>query len=79
MAPILTSCDEANVCSYTVASVDLTPEGVERLRRSLAMLRRGQPALDREKAMAVLEHVQEVEDRLTKLLSELRRIIDSYR
>ena len=58
--------------------MDLTPEGVERLRRSLAMLRRGQPGLDRESAMAVLEHVQEVEQRLTKLLGDLRRILDNY-
>ena len=43
------------------------------------MLQRGQPALDRETAMAVLEHVQDVEQRLTTLLRDLRKLLDDYR
>jgi hypothetical protein len=41
--------------------VDLTLEGVERLRRSIAMLTRGQPALDREAAMTVLAELQRLQ------------------
>jgi hypothetical protein len=46
---------------------DLSPEGVERLRRSIAMLTRGQPALDREEAMTVLEELQHLQQRCAEL------------
>lgn len=58
--------------------VDLTPEGIERLRRSVAMLTQRQPALDREAAMTVLEELQrhqrrqhELEQGLADTLIEL--------
>ena len=47
--------------------VDLTPEGIERLRRSVAMLTRAQPALDREAAMLVLEELQRAQRRSRQL------------
>lgn len=48
-------------------TTDLSPEGVERLRRSVAMLIRSAPALDREAAMAVLEELQRAQRRQREL------------
>jgi hypothetical protein len=49
---------------WPVDPVDLSFEGVERLRRSVAMLTRGQPALDREAAMTVLAELQRLQRQL---------------
>jgi hypothetical protein len=56
--------------------VDLTPEGVERLRRSVAMLTRGQPGLDREAAMTVLEELQRVQLRARDLERGVAAAVD---
>ena len=48
-------------------TADLSPAGVERLRRSVAMLIRSAPALDREAAMAVLEELQRAQARQREL------------
>jgi hypothetical protein len=60
-----------------MSDLDFSPEGLERLRRSIAMLSRGQPGLDREAAIRVLEHAQNVDQRLRCLLRELRALLEA--
>lgn len=50
---------------------------LERLRRSLAMIAPGQLALRREEAIALLEDLAGVQERLDSLRTELRRLADS--
>jgi ubiquinone biosynthesis protein UbiJ len=49
---------------------------IETLRRSLAMLTPQQMALNREKAIALVEELQDVQRRLEALRAELRRLAD---
>jgi vacuolar-type H+-ATPase subunit D/Vma8 len=49
---------------------------LENLRHSLAMLRVGSPALDREAAMALVRELQELERQIRRLRDGLRRVLD---
>ena len=52
--------------------LDLTPEGIERLRRSVAMLAPLRPdGLPREQALGVLEALQAAQARCRQLETEL--------
>ena len=60
-----------------VADPDLTSEGIERLRRSVAMLAPRHPGgLNRETAMTVLEELQRVQRRRAQLEGALREVVD---
>ena len=48
---------------------------LESLRRSLAMLRPGAPALDREAAMRLVRELQELEQQLRTLREGLQRLL----
>ena len=48
---------------------------LETLRRSLAMLRPGAPALDREEAMSLVRELQELERQLRTLRVGLQRLL----
>ncbi len=48
---------------------------LETLRRSLAMLRPGAPALDREEAMGLVRELQELERQLRTLREGLQRLL----
>jgi hypothetical protein len=48
---------------------------LEDLRRSLAMLRPGSAALDREAAMRLLNELQELEERLRRLRDGIERVL----
>ena len=48
---------------------------LESLRRSLAMLRPGAPALDREEAMRLVRELQELEHQLRSLRQGLQRLL----
>ena len=48
---------------------------LESLRRSLAMLRPGAPALDREEAMRLVRELQELERQLRTLRQGLKRLL----
>ena len=48
---------------------------LESLRRSLAMLRPGAPALDREEAMRLVRELQELERQLRTLRQGLQRLL----
>jgi vacuolar-type H+-ATPase subunit D/Vma8 len=48
---------------------------LETLRRSLAMLRPGAPALDREEAMGLVRELQELERQLRTLRRGLERLL----
>ena len=61
----------ANVCSY---SVERQYE-LESLRRSLAMLRPGAPALDREAAMRLVRELQDLERQLRMLREGLQQLL----
>jgi vacuolar-type H+-ATPase subunit D/Vma8 len=49
---------------------------LENLRRSLAMLRVGAPALDREAAMALVRELQDLERQIRRLRDGLRRLLE---
>lgn len=49
---------------------------LEDLRRSIAMLPPQAPALDREKAMALLAELQAMEERLRRMRDGLERLLD---
>ncbi|MBK9178653.1 MAG: hypothetical protein IPM45_03580 [Acidimicrobiales bacterium] len=51
-------------------------EGLELLRRSVAMLGPGTPALDREQALSLLAEVQRLRTELTWFEHGLRRLLD---
>ncbi len=48
---------------------------LETLRRSLAMLHPGAPALDREEAMGLVRELQELERQLRSLRQGLERLL----
>jgi hypothetical protein len=48
---------------------------LESLRRSLAMLRPGAPALDREEAMRLVRELQDLEHQLRGLREGLQRLL----
>ncbi len=48
---------------------------LESLRRSLAMLRPGAPALDREEAMRLVRELQDLEGQLCTLRQGLQRLL----
>ncbi len=48
---------------------------LESLRRSLAMLRPGAPALDREEAMRLVRELQDLEQQLRVLREGLQRLL----
>ena len=48
---------------------------LESLRRSLAMLRPGAPALDREEAMRLVRELQQLEGQLRVLREGLQRLV----
>ena len=55
--------------------MDLTPEGIERMRRSVAMLTpRHTAALDRETALAVLDELERLQEGVRRVMTELRRV-----
>lgn len=55
--------------------MDLTPEGVDRLRRSIAMLTpRHAAALDRETALEVLGELERLQEGVRRVMAELRRV-----
>jgi hypothetical protein len=64
----------ANTCSHTLPPVD--KHELERLRRSIVMITPGQLALRREEAMALLEDLARVQERLDTLRTELRRLAE---
>ena len=49
---------------------------LESLRRSLAMLRPGAPALDREEAIGLVRELQDLERQLRTLRRGLERLLD---
>ncbi|HUY22420.1 MAG TPA: hypothetical protein VMV22_08760 [Acidimicrobiales bacterium] len=52
---------------------------LENLRRSIAMLRPGSAALDREAAMRLLAELQELERRLHAMRAGLERLLEQDR
>jgi vacuolar-type H+-ATPase subunit D/Vma8 len=52
---------------------------LETLRRSLAMLRPGAPALDREEAMHLVRELQELERQLRRLRRGLQELLSDSR
>ncbi len=48
---------------------------LESLRRSLAMLRPGAPALDREEAMRLVRELQDLEEQLRRLRQGLQELL----
>jgi hypothetical protein len=48
---------------------------LESLRRSLAMLRPGAPALDREEAMRLVRELQDLEGQLRRLRQGLQELL----
>ncbi len=63
---------EPNICSYIM---DRQFE-LENLRRSIAMLRVGAPALDREAAMKLVRELQELESQIRRLRDGMQRLLD---
>ena len=53
----------------------LQPHDVERLRRSVAMLQPGAPALKRETALEVLAELVRVQDGLGRMIAECQRLL----
>lgn len=62
----------ANICSYIVER----RYELETLRRSLAMLRPGAPALDREEAMRLVRELQAFERQVRTLREGLLRLLE---
>lgn len=52
---------------------------LETLRRSLAMLRPGAPALDREEAMRLVRELQDLERQLRRLRRGLEELLSDSR
>ncbi len=65
----------ANVCSYPMER----RYELEALRRSLAMLRPGAPALDREEAMRLVRELQDLERQLRRLRRGLQELLSDSR
>ena len=49
---------------------------LENLRRSIAMLRVGAPALDREEAMVLVRELQDLECQTRRLRDGMQRLLD---
>ena len=49
---------------------------LESLRRSIAMLRVGAPALDREAAMVLVRELQALEGQIRRLRDGMQRLLD---
>jgi vacuolar-type H+-ATPase subunit D/Vma8 len=49
---------------------------LESLRRSIAMLRVGAPALDREAAMVLVRELQALESEIRRLRDGIQRLLD---
>ena len=49
---------------------------LERMRRSIAMLRHGSQVLNREEAMALIRELQDVQRRLDELRGGLARLLE---
>lgn len=49
---------------------------LESLRRSIAMLRVGAPALDRETAMMLVRQLQDLERQIRRLRDGMQRLLD---
>jgi vacuolar-type H+-ATPase subunit D/Vma8 len=49
---------------------------LEGLRRSIAMLRVGAPALDREAAMVLVRELQQLERQIRRLRDGMQRLLD---
>ena len=64
--------------SGSLVSVRMSPEHVERLRRSIAMLspRDRATALSREDAIAIIEELQEMQRWVRQLISEAQRLLN---
>ncbi len=77
-----TSLGPSNICSLGSPGMadNLDPHELERLRRSIAMLRPGQPAgLKREEAMRLLEELQRLERsdrRHAEVVERIRAMLD---
>jgi vacuolar-type H+-ATPase subunit D/Vma8 len=65
----------ANICSTFVER----RYELETLRRSLAMLRPGAPALDREEAMRLVRELQDLERQLRTLRRGLQELLSESR
>jgi hypothetical protein len=52
---------------------------LESLRRSIAMLRVGAPALDREAAMVLVRELQALEQQIRRLRDGRQRLLDDER
>jgi vacuolar-type H+-ATPase subunit D/Vma8 len=52
---------------------------LENLRRSIAMLRVGAPALDRESAIVLVRELQGLERQIRRLRDEMQRLLDEPR
>jgi hypothetical protein len=55
-----------------------TMEEIEQLRRSVAMLQPGAPAMTREDASQLLRELGEVQGRLDRLREGLRALLDEH-
>jgi hypothetical protein len=49
---------------------------IDRVRRSIAMLRLGSPALDRETTMALVGELQQLEQRIRRLVDGMQGLLD---
>ncbi len=61
------ACSEHMFYGTSMAMNLTSPEMVENHRRSVAMLQRGQVALDREQALEVLEELRDARDEVRRL------------
>jgi len=72
-----------NTCSITWATVDdadLDPHRLENLRRSIVMLPRARPGLDRDAAIRIIEELQRLQRsdrRYRELVDQLRAVLDA--
>lgn len=80
-APCAAEALRSRTCVRRLAAVEvqLTPEGIERLRRSVAMLVRGQPALDREAAITVMEELLRLQHGLRAVLAQIEELLGNAR
>jgi hypothetical protein len=70
LRPLATATERTYVRSMMERQYEL-----ESLRRSLAMLRPGAPALDREEAMRLVRELQALESQLRTLREGLQRLL----
>lgn len=67
--------NRCSICAVAWRTVDRHHE-LEILRRSIAMLSPGVPALSREDALGLLGELTDVQSRLERLRSDLRRLLE---